>query len=179
MNDFMKNIILSLTDEAQKRGLKTAEQISEFATKAIHVKYGKNQKINIAEIVTSVFQNIHTGIARLPDDIPEEYLPPDLESPEINAVIVEMATELSKKYKKEHQQPKIDEIYSEVKTALGLTDKTGMILRLPNDEDHTKLSKITTIVGSILNPNKTFDESKTDSFSGLSNEVNQAVNPPE
>ena len=177
MNDFMKDIILSLTEEASKRGLRTAEQIQEFATKAINVKYGENQKINIAEIVVSVFQSIHTGIAGLPDDIPDELKPPDLDSPAINAAIKEMAVEMAQGYKSEYPYPKLDQIYTDVKVKLGLTDESGLVLKLADDVSSTKLAKVTTLIGSVLSQEKTFDENADDSFSQLYNAVNNEVNP--
>ncbi len=176
--DFYKKTVYTLTDEAKHRGLKSVEQISHFVNQAITFKYGKNDKINVSTIIAEVYQNLHMGTKDLPD-LPDELKKPDLNSPEIQAKITEVATELARKYRADGTQPKLDQIQIAAKVALGLTDDTGKILRSSDDVSNTQLAKITTITANVLDQNlpNPFSDDTKDGLRPIYDAVNKQINP--
>lgn len=176
--DFYEKTVHALVGEAKHKGLKTIEQVSQFVTHAISFKYGENEKINVSQIVAMVYQHLHMGTSDLPDELPDELKPLDLNSPEINNKITEVSTSLAKQYKADGIQPKIAQIHTDAKVALGLTDDSGMPLKLGDDVSNTQLAKITTITGAVLDPNQTvtFDDVK-DGLKPIYEAVNSKINP--
>lgn len=150
---FLKTTVDVLTDECDARGLRTPQQVSTFVTQALTVGFGANHRAPVSEIVAKVFQNVNTGIKNLPSELPIEFAPPNFETQEVYDRVVEISKALGKKYHEDGVMPKVDQIQRDIQVKLGITDDTGDLLRLAQDEDRHILAKASTILMNAFSTN--------------------------
>jgi len=171
---WLKDAIYTLSDECDSRALRSPQQISSFVNHALSIKYGKNGKIPVSEIVAEVFKNVNGGVKDLPE-LPEEFAPPNLETQEINNKVKETAKALGKQYRSDNKRPRLDQIHKDVQKELGLIDDTGDILKLISEEDSHIIAMATSLIGQVMSdstPNYT-DEGLKSTYE----EVNKDVFP--
>lgn len=147
--EFYDTLANKLSAEAESRNLKTPDQISNFVTRAVTIKYGNGCRLNIASIIADTFRLVNTGTRDLPP-LPQSLALVDVNTPEIDADITQKSISMLKKYKVDEVQPKMDQIYNDAKIALGLASEDGTILRLSDEVDNTKLAKITTVSAHVV-----------------------------
>ena len=147
---FYLSLCNRLAGEVESRGLTGVEQINQFCSQALHTKYGHGASLNLSSVVAEVFKLVHTGTKDLPE-LPSSLMPTVVISPEINSDIVAKSKGLVEQYRTATSgTPKIDQILQDASIALGLKDKTGMILKVPDEVDQTKLAKITSVTAHVM-----------------------------
>ena len=82
MEQFYKDLTKNLSEEIRGRGLKSADQISNFVSGAIKAKYGRSSKVDNSRVIADVYRNVTTGIVNLPD-LPPALQPINTDTPSI------------------------------------------------------------------------------------------------
>lgn len=149
MTTFYKKLTDELTKEAEKRGISDAHQVNTFVTKALHIKYGAHQQINISSVIADVFQQVNSGTRNLPD-LPTSLASVDIDPFAYNVEVLQESNELLKRYKSKGIQPRMDEVFEDIKTRYGITTEDGFLLRQMTEEEKVKIARINTVTTHVL-----------------------------
>ena len=174
-SNFKQEVVSVLSKKAENQGLKDPQEISQFVSQSIKLKYGTT-KISVNEIASEVWRNVHYGVSEMPE-LPDVHKPLDLNSNEVNLKIIEVSTKIAEDFKSQGIKPKIEDMQARPTGQLKSRNDENTPVRLSDEISDIQLSKISTLTMAALDPNRTCKFEAEDGLKDSFEAIDKSVNP--